>query len=180
MCQYGPNTHEWPLWEFRASLFDHHIRLHLSACFLLLDAQSQMTLTKEVVQLYQNPDASLPPLELTYRDYILALQELEQTDLYQQSFAYWQQRLATLPPGPELPLAKRPGDLKEVRFVSHSTQIDALTWQRLKALASRLELTPNAILYTAYAEILATWSKTTHFTINMLFSNRLPHASAGR
>src|SRR5260370_2834839 len=83
-------------------------------------------------------------------------------------------RLVTFPPAQDLPLSKRPGHIKETRFVSRSRQLDAPTWQRLKTLAARQGLTPNAILYTAYAKVLATWSKTAHFTINMLFLNRFP------
>ena len=175
MSQQGPGTHAWPLWEIRASLLDHQrTRLHVSISLLLVDGRSATILTAEAVELYQNPDALLPPIELTYRDCIMALNEFEQAGLYQRSFAYWKQRVATLPPAPELPLVKRPGDVKKARFVSHSTQLDAHTWQRLKTFAMHQGLrSPIAVLYTAFVEVLATWSKTPHFTIAMLFANRL-------
>ncbi|HEY7414847.1 MAG TPA: AMP-binding protein, partial [Ktedonobacteraceae bacterium] len=72
----------------------------------------------------------------------------------------------------QLSLVKQPGELKDAHFVSHLVTLDVEEWQHLKRLAVAHGLTPNAVLYTAYALVLATWSKTAHFTINMLFFNR--------
>lgn len=175
MSHHGPSTHDWPQWEIRASLLDEQrTRLHISFCLILVDARSMPILIKEGVQLYQRPDAALPPLALTFRDYVMAVSALDQTDLYRQSQAYWRRRLATLPPAPELPLSRRPSDIREARFVSHSARLDASTWQRLKERAARQGVTPDAVVTTAFAEVIAAWSKIAHFTLNLVVSDRFP------
>ncbi|GAA3037097.1 hypothetical protein GCM10020000_13580 [Streptomyces olivoverticillatus] len=35
-------------------------------------------------------------------------------------------------------------------------------------------MTPSAALCTAYAQVLAAWSKSSHFTLNLLVFNRMP------
>jgi pyochelin synthetase len=72
---------------------------------LLVDWHSYKILFHEWYQLYHHSDHALPPLHLSFRDYVLAEKRLETTALYQQAQAYWLNRLETLPPGPDLPLA---------------------------------------------------------------------------
>ncbi|HZB94544.1 MAG TPA: amino acid adenylation domain-containing protein, partial [Herpetosiphonaceae bacterium] len=119
---------------------------------------------------------ALPPLGLSYRDYVLATRayatSAEPGALRAQ--AYWSARLPSLPPAPLLPLAKSPSALAQPRFVRRTGRLETQTWQHLKAQATRTGLTFNAILCAAYAEILAAWSKSAHFTLNTLFANRLP------
>ncbi|MEH2459716.1 hypothetical protein [Nostoc sp.] len=50
-----------------------------------------------------------------FRDYVLAEQSLQQTELYQRSQNYWFSRLDNFPPAPDLPLAKNPKELKQHR-----------------------------------------------------------------
>ena len=44
----------------------------------------------------------------------------------------------------------------------------------MKDKTARAGLTPAGILLAAYAEVLAIWSKSQHFTINLTLFNRLP------
>ncbi|MYS70635.1 hypothetical protein GTY88_09360, partial [Streptomyces sp. SID5926] len=43
---------------------------------------------------------------ITFRDYVLARRALADTDGHARDRAYWTERLDTLPPAPELPLAE--------------------------------------------------------------------------
>ncbi len=47
-------------------------------------------------------------------------------------------------------------------------------WARLKALASAHELTPSGLLCTAFCQVLAAWSASPAFTINLTTFQRLP------
>jgi len=95
----------FPLFEFRATLLDERrVRLHISYDLLIFDAWSLFRLFAEWFQLYHHPNRVLPPLELTFRDYVLAEQGLQATELYRRSQAYWLNRLDTLPAAPDLPL----------------------------------------------------------------------------
>ncbi|MGI0493627.1 amino acid adenylation domain-containing protein [Alkalinema pantanalense CENA528] len=166
---------QWPLFDFRATcLAGDRVRLHISYDLLVFDAWSLFRLFEEWFQLYQNPVAQLTPLDLSFRDYVLAEQALPQTQLYQRSQDYWLKRLDTLPPAPNLPLAKHPKELKTHHCQRHHGCMEREDWQRLKQKATQAGLTPSGLLLAAFAEVIALWSHNPQFTLNLALFNRLP------
>ena len=166
---------QWPLFEFRATRLDGDIiRLHISYDLQVFDAWSLFRLFDEWFQLYQNPDAILPPLEITFRDYVLAEQALQDTELYRRSQEYWLSRLDTLSLAPDLPLAKNPKELKEHRNRRYESGLERTDWQQLKLRSAQAGVTPSGVLLAAFAEIIGLWSKSQKFTINLALFNRLP------
>ncbi|MEW6733019.1 MAG: amino acid adenylation domain-containing protein [Acidobacteriota bacterium] len=166
---------QWPLFEIRATRLDEkRVRLHIGFDFLIGDAWSMRIIKRELYQFYINPQAILPELKISFRDYVLAEIKLQDSKIYRQSKEYWCNRLATLPPAPALPLAPPPGSLKQPRFMRLQARLTIDRWQRIKTRANQVGLTPSAILLTAFAEILTTWSKNPNFTINLTLFNRLP------
>ncbi|MEO1375821.1 MAG: amino acid adenylation domain-containing protein, partial [Cyanobacteria bacterium J06635_10] len=164
----------FPLFEIRATrLDDVRIRLHLSFDALIADAWSMFVLGREWAKLYENPGAVLPPLELSFRDYVLAELTLTDTPQYQRSREYWFNRLDTLPPAPELPLAKNPSSITKPKFKRRSAKLSPTQWQKLKDWGNQFNLTPSGILLNAFAQILGYWSKSQKFTINLTLFNRL-------
>ena len=165
----------WPLFEICASKINQRrIRLHISIDALCIDGWSFQILFGDLVQFYRNPNTAIAPLQLSFRDCVLAAIALENSPLFQQSLDYWRTRLKTLPPAPELPLAKHPNSLTQPRFKRWSDRLDLQTWQRLKTRTARASLTPTGLLLAAYAEVLSLWSKTPRFTLNVPRFNRLP------
>jgi amino acid adenylation domain-containing protein len=168
-------TDQWPLFEIRASQLDgERTRLHISFDILIADVWSLRTIFREWASYYQELDATLPALDLTFRDYVLAESTLHNSDVYQQALSYWQQRLPELPPAPDLPLAVAPDTLAQPRFVRHSARLEPDMWRRLKERARSTGLTSSGILLAAFADVIATWSKNPRFTINVTLFNRLP------
>ncbi|WP_394836710.1 amino acid adenylation domain-containing protein [Pendulispora rubella] len=168
-------TDRFPLFDVRATLLDNGVtRIHLGFDALIVDAWSTSLLLREWATIYRGAGASLPKLEITFRDYVRGLERLEDTDSYRTARAYWMERIPTLPPPPELPLAKSPALVKKGRFVHRSTRLGAERWQRLQEHAKRFGVTTSAAICTAYAEVLAAWSKSSRFTLNVLFFNRRP------
>ncbi len=165
----------WPLFEVRASRLDgDRTRLHISFDFLLGDAWSLQRLTRDWLRLYAEPEAVLPPLELSFRDYVLAEAALRETALFQRSLASWLARLPELPAGPDLPLAKSPGAVVHPTFVRRAGRLEPELWGRLKERAAREGLTPSSLLAAAFAEVLATWSRSPRFLITLTLFHRLP------
>ena len=165
----------WPLFEFRATRLDGDIiRLHISYDLQVFDAWSLFRLFDEWFQLYQNPDAILPPLEITFRDYVLAEQALQDTELYRRSQEYWLSRLDSLSLAPDLPLAKNPKELQEHRNRRYESGLERTDWQQLKLRSAQAGVTPSGVLLAAFAEIIGLWSKSQKFTINLALFNRLP------
>lgn len=166
---------QWPLFDICATrLDDRHTRLHISIDGLIADAWSLSIILKEWGLFYQDHPSSLVPLEISFRDYVLAEIAFQDSALYQRSLDYWKNRLASLPPPPDLPLVKSPTSLARPRFTSRSRQVPSETWRRLKVRASQAGLTSSGLLLAIYAEVLATWSKSQRFTISVPRFNRLP------
>jgi pyochelin synthetase len=165
----------FPLFDFRATRLDGaRLRLHISYDLLVFDAWSLFRLFEEWFQVYQQPDCVLPSLDISFRDYAIAEQNLCQTELYKRSRAYWLERIDKLPPAPDLPLAKNPKELKQHRCRRYNAQMETADWQRLKQKAKNIGLTPSGMLLAAFAEILALWSQNPQFTLNLALFNRLP------
>lgn len=168
-------THHWPLFDICVSLVnDNKAILHLSYDLLICDAWSFEILSGELHRLYRQPMDSLVPLEISFRDYVLALHKFRDSELYRQSLEYWRHRIKELPPSPELPLAKNPGSLARPRFKRLSTKLEPAAWSGLKKRAICSGLTPSGVLLAVFAEILTLWSKSPCFTINLTLFNRLP------
>ena len=166
----------WPLFELRASILDGgRTRLHFSFDFLVGDAWSlQVLLPRAEPRLTTSARAELPPLAVSFRDYVVAISRLEEWPGYQRALDYWRARLADLPPAPELPLAMSPAALATPHFARHAGRLATADWQRLKERAARGGLTPSGLLLAAFAEVLTVWTKSPRFTINVTLFNRLP------
>ncbi|MHA4820565.1 hypothetical protein ACXZ65_40160, partial [Streptomyces aculeolatus] len=73
----------WPLFEVVVSLLDgDRVRVHLSVDALISDFASGRILFRELSRFYADPEAQLPPLEMSFRDYVLAETAIEGTELW--------------------------------------------------------------------------------------------------
>ena len=165
---------QWPLFDIRVSRLAGIDRLHLSFDMLVADAASLLLLGRELAGLYDDPGMELPELALHFRDYVLAEQALEETPEVEPAWKYWRARLASIPPAPELPLACSPAELGTPRFRRLTSELGSETWARLKARALEEGLTPSTLVCAAYAEVLAHWSRSPRFTLNLTNYRRLP------
>jgi amino acid adenylation domain-containing protein/non-ribosomal peptide synthase protein (TIGR01720 family) len=168
-------TDRWPLFAVRASLLDsERTRLHIRLDYLIADAWSARLLARDIGVLYGDPAAELPPLEVSFRDYVLALAAQRESAEYRRSLEYWQERLGTLPPAPDLPLAVSPTTLARPRFERRRAALPARIWTALKRRFAQADLAPSAALAAVFVEVLTAWSKSPRFTINLTLFNRLP------
>src|SRR5439155_1348526 len=141
---------------------------------IFVDAWSMQMLIHECVRFYHEPDLTLPALSLSFRDYVLALASLQSSVQYQRSQEYWLARLSSLPPAPDLPLVSESERTQQrLRFVHREARLEREHWQRLKAYTAKIGVTPSGVLLTAFAEVIALWSKTACFSLNLSTFNRL-------
>jgi amino acid adenylation domain-containing protein len=176
---------QWPLFEICASLLDEgRVRIHISFDALIGDLKSTEIILQELYEIYQNPEISLQNRELSFRDYVLALENFQNFEIYQRSWEYWQRRIPQLAPAPELPLVKNLASLSQPRFKRRSSKLEPEIWGQLKHRASQSNLTPSGVLIAAFAEVLTIWSRrcsqveppfgASQFTLNLTLFNRLP------
>ncbi|MEU3254825.1 AMP-binding protein, partial [Streptomyces sp. NPDC006997] len=166
-------TDRAPLADLRISVLDAgRCRVHVGLDLLVFDVWSLRLFFREWRSLYEGRDHTLPPLELTFRDYVLATRQQSDAAAQETARAYWNDRLDTLPPGPELPLARPVATCSGHRFrrLDHRLAPDA--WTTLRDRATVLGLTPTSVLLAAYATVLGRWSRSRRFTLSVPTFNR--------
>ncbi|SCL14702.1 amino acid adenylation domain-containing protein [Micromonospora nigra] len=164
----------WPLWDVRATLLPGgRTRLHLGFDLMIADIGSIRLISRDWRRIHQEI-GGLAPLDVTYRDYVLATEKLRGTPLHQRSLAYWRERIAELPPRPDLPLATAPAAITRPEPVSFDLALDRATWQRILDRAGGYGLTASSVLLAVYAYALGTWCRSGRFTVNVTVTNRLP------
>src|SRR5436305_13262693 len=175
MGHYVYQVEQWPTFTLRvARLHKRCFRIQVSMEALFADSWSMLLLIQEFVHLYHEPEASLPRLDLSFRDYIFAEAQLQASEQYERSRDYWLARIPTLPAAPDLPHAIDAASLSRPRFVPRNGRMEAALWQRLKARGAQAGLTPSGILLAAFAEVLAVWSNKPRFCIILTIFKRLP------
>ena len=102
----------------------------------------------------------------------LEQQNVEDREEREKAKEYWTTRLKNLPQGPDVPLAKRPEEVKNPVFHRRIVRIGKEEWDSLQRSAKEYQTTPAMLLLTAYSIILERWSKNKRFLINIPFFNR--------
>lgn len=168
------NPNKWPLFDIRMSIINEHkTRLHISFDNIIFDGFSMFNLFKEWKRLYDDSSANLQALRTTFRDYILAYQKIQETEIYEQDIQYWHQRIDNMYPAPDLPLVDYKEDLTNGKFTRYEDKLSSQEWLALKQLAAKMNLSTASLLIAAYAETLARWSSQPKFTINLTRFHRV-------
>lgn len=171
------STDVWPLFDIRLSKLDAETtRIHISFDALCVDIWSLFLLLEEWHKLYtsSNDKQVLSKQELSFRDYVNAVETFRSSKTYAEAKDYWCSRVNSIPAGPELPLKKQPDEITTPHFARLEHSLDEIKWNALKHRASAEGITPSSLLCAAYTEVLARWSKTPDFSINLTLFNRLP------
>ncbi|MYR42827.1 non-ribosomal peptide synthetase, partial [Streptomyces sp. SID5910] len=165
----------WPLFAVEAVRYRQHdgevrTRVGIGLDYLVLDALSITTLYAELNTLYADPDRELPPVDVSFRDYLTG--RPADPESAARARAHWQRRLSELPPPPALPFERDPATLDAPVFTRRRTTLPADDWQAVKREAARHGLTPSTVLLALYAEVLAAWSGTDALTVTLTLFNR--------
>jgi amino acid adenylation domain-containing protein len=163
--------------DIRAKRLDARTTLlFFSIDLIAVDTHSVVTIFREWAAYYSDPQRDAAPPLYSFREY--ARYEAELTSRksadYQRAEAYWTKRIPHLPEAPQLPLRVDPSTIREPRFVRHADVLDAEQWSRLKERGRQHGLTPSILFGAVYVEVLARWSKSRHFTLNVIPSVRQP------
>ncbi|UWU92925.1 non-ribosomal peptide synthetase/type I polyketide synthase [Bradyrhizobium sp. CB1015] len=165
----------WPLFDISVTLMPGgRARLHVSFDLLIADAWSIMLFWKELEQRYLDRDHDPLPVEVTYRDYVLAEDRSHASASFNRAKAYWLERAQSFPDAPSLPLACNPNSIKAPTFVRRTARVNVQPWAKIKAVGAHHGLTPSTLLCAVYAEVIAAWSETPRFCLNLPAFNRPP------
>lgn len=163
----------WPLFEVRLTQTarDQFV-VHISIDALIVDGRSILLLERDFNRFYSNPEASLLPIAITYRDFAVFRSARRSSEAYNKARSYWTRRLNSIPAAPQLPLRVPIATITSPQFERTQVTLDAKTWNKLQAQAQQHNLTVAAVLIAVYAEVLAQWSGEEHFVINLPIANR--------
>ncbi len=151
-------------------LSDEQQCLHLDIDLLVADVQSLQILLRELAMLCEGQSLLDKPL-FNFSHY-LEWDKQRKADSIEPHQAYWQERIATMPNGPQLPLVCSPNQVTETQFTRRQYWLSTTQWQQLKNIASHYQVTPAMVLVTAFAEALARFSVDPHFVLNLPLFDR--------
>lgn len=164
----------WPSWELHGIKMPagKHALLLSIDCWAL-DGRSLQILAADFAAAYHDLRVELPKTELSFRDYVLGLEAERETGAYSRALEYWKERVRRLPGAPDVPRSSK-NSVRRPRFIRHSQRLSKDVHAGIKAAAGRRGLTLASVLIGCYAEVLARWSGSTRFTINVPRWNRHP------
>lgn len=164
----------FPLFDIVLTRHKGYVLLHISFEAILIDMTSFHILFAEWATLYNNLNAPLPALTITYRDYVLAYEKLRQGPLFEKAKAYWTKKLDTYRLDLNLPLKNPPAQIKKPNFKRISCVIASPIWEKIKRKAQAHQLSLTAVVLEAYGRVLSRWSGQVRLSINLTLFNRLP------
>ncbi|MBJ9589548.1 non-ribosomal peptide synthetase [Burkholderia seminalis] len=146
-------------------------RVWLSVDLLAADVDSVRLLMQEIGVAYAEPSA-LPDAPSTWFPAWLARRAADTRDARAAARDAWHAKLATLPEGPALPLARAPEAIRAPRFsrIAHTLSTDELA--RLQARAAQHGVTLSSVFGAAFAAVLARWSGRHAFLLNVPLFDR--------
>ncbi|MFD0411060.1 amino acid adenylation domain-containing protein [Kitasatospora sp. NPDC127116] len=165
----------WPWMDVRITRYgDGRARLHYNNNNFFSDGPGTGRFLDSVLRAYHDPSEAVDDLELGYRDCVLALAALEESERGEASRAYWCDRMADWPEAPNLPLVSGADTRTRARLTRREFTLDAEQWARFKRRATDHGVTPTNAVYAVYAETVAHWSGSRHFLLNNMMTHRLP------
>lgn len=161
----------WPLFDIGVSDLGGCSILHYSTEFLIVDWTSIWMLLSEFEAIYFRQQ-QMPVLKLRFRDYVLAERQLKHTLKYKRDQQYWLERIPDIKAAPKLP--QDHGKQLQNTFRRLQMEIPPEYWEQIKKKCKSAGITPTSYVLAAYAKVLARYSETDEFTINMIMLNRQP------
>jgi yersiniabactin nonribosomal peptide synthetase len=147
----------WPPFEIRMVSSGERTRLGMSLDHTIFDARSAMIFLVELGNLYEDPETTLRPIEVSFRDYVLSSSpsaaELESAE------RFWRSRLPELPSAPSLPLSRDLVSVQAPRFSRREHRIPKAQWEAISERARAHGCSASSVLAAAYAETVSAWSE---------------------
>ena len=165
----------WPLFDVRvARLPAGDWRLHFGIDLLISDAVSIGIVMRDLLGYYFDAGYAAAVAGIAFRDVVQHQHARRATARYRKAEAYWLARLEELPPAPALPTLIHPDQLEHSVFSRRHLRLAPAAWGKLQRRAREAGVTPTVALLTAYAAVLAAWSASDDFSIQLTVMDRKP------
>ncbi|MCM1508038.1 MAG: amino acid adenylation domain-containing protein [Ruminococcus flavefaciens] len=138
---------------------------------IVCDVQSIKIVLRDIAQYYCYEKLPETDPKWSFADYIETARK-ERREEYEKSEKYWQERIETLSLRPDIPLAKSPEQITEMKVSHHIDTVSSAEWDKLKKRSADFGVTPAMVLLTAYSQTIHRWSRNDKFLINMPLFDR--------
>ncbi|HNZ99585.1 non-ribosomal peptide synthetase [Ruminococcus sp.] len=163
---------KWPLFRVAVLKEEKGARMFVDLDNMIFDGFSVQLLFRRWNEHYENEQEFRKPT-LSFRDYVLAAEKLRGTERYAADRAYWQEKVKSMPPAPELFTKVSPDMLTDQTIMHEGRTVSPDRWLRFREICRRRSVTVSAALFAVYAHMLSLWSRRQTFTINLTQYNRL-------
>lgn len=162
------DINKWPIFDVRISLIkENYSIIHISFDNIVLDGWSMFKILSEWNELYNNTNKIYENNNISFRDYVLNLQKIKNTEKYIQDKYFWINKIEDMPLAPKLPTREVNNSYEKTIFMRKSHILNSERWKSLKNIAKHMKVTPTVLLLSAFAEILKLWSEESEITINL-------------
>ena len=162
----------WPLFAVATTQLPDRAVMHFSMEFIIADWTSIWMLLREFEAEYFTPEIPLPEIRLSFRDYIDAHQRIRSTVDRDLDQLYWKGKLDHLPPAPHLPILASAQRKGRGCFRRYNSCLPMNEWNAFRRRSRKWNLTPTAVILTAYAKVLERWNDRPDLTLNLTALNR--------
>lgn len=166
----------WPGFSLAAfDLGNNRYRLTYSQDLLHVDGGSLLRVIGDFCIAYSASETPLPPIKVSFRDYVFHEIEQKQKPAYQTALSYWSGVVEDLPPPPMLPVARNASDAvqDEVgRFRRLGFELPPDAYDSIKAQSRNMSITPTGWVMAVFGEIVSRWSGSEDCTLNVTVFNR--------
>ncbi len=164
---------QWPLFRMEAyRLSETRVKICFGIDILVVDAASLLMVERELMAYYQDTQLEVKESEFTFRDYCVAMEKLKESEIYEEDKQYWKQKIDEFPLAPALVVDTESVKGKIPTFQRKSILLEKKQWETIKRLGVKYQVTPAAILCTAYGVILEHWSGQNHFALDLTVFDR--------
>uniref|UniRef100_I5AX01 Amino acid adenylation enzyme/thioester reductase family protein n=1 Tax=Eubacterium cellulosolvens (strain ATCC 43171 / JCM 9499 / 6) TaxID=633697 RepID=I5AX01_EUBC6 len=168
--QFEPG--KWPMFDIRyVACEENRGRLMLDFDNILMDGWSMFYFMKEWKAVYDHPETEVLAPDITFRDYMMTYQKVSASGRHEEDLRYWRERIEEVYPAPELPV-KNIEKREKIGFRRLRRSLDENIWEGIKQKLKKESITPAVFLLSVYAEVIARWSLSSRFSINLTTFNR--------
>ncbi|MGL5440735.1 MAG: amino acid adenylation domain-containing protein [Filifactoraceae bacterium] len=166
-------TDQWPVFNFKMSILNEtKSRFHISLDNIILDGWSMFHILSELKKRYDDEHFYMELPDVSFRDYVLALEEIKKTSKYQSDKKYWIDRLDGFLESPDFETIKSENKIEEQTFYRREKIINSNGFNRLKEIAKENDITPIILLITLFSETLRKYALNDEFALNITQFNR--------
>lgn len=174
---YDPQTP--PLIEAWIVTMGNRATLHLSVDLIVTDFIGINVILNDFFLSLNQPDLTLQPPSLSFRDYVLHLERLRATpaghEVRQHAMTFWREKIATFPAA--MRLGETQADaVEEARYRRRSHTLDKQRWQCFLNQARQHTVTPTAMALAVLGGIARRYGEQSRSRITLTVLDRQPLA----